>query len=171
MVRVSFLIVAMLASVLATDIEPSPIPLQFIYNITSQLKIGDEVIVKILLTNGVKSFAINLLPEFRNDEDYNVNYHHRFYHSANYVHINARINGQWSENYVDYQKTPLTSGESNQITMHMGADGIHYLINNQATFFPHQIPISDIKYIMIRDDRIGGQSVESVQSISFNYAD
>ncbi|XP_077297083.1 uncharacterized protein LOC143918873 [Arctopsyche grandis] len=171
MVRVSFLIVAMLASVLATDIEPSLIPRQVVFNITSPLKIGDEVTVRILLTNDVKSFSINLVSEFRNGEQYHVNYQHRISHKSNAIHLNALVYGQWSQNSVDYKKSPLTPGESFQIKMNMGADGIHSLINNQATFFPHQIPISDINYIMIKDDHFDTQgSVESIQAIYFNYA-
>lgn len=56
--------------------------------------------------------------------------------------------------------------------MRLGQDGVHSVVRNQATFFPHKLPVSTIKYIMIKDDHNNHTgNVESIHSLTFNFAD
>ncbi|XP_077297736.1 uncharacterized protein LOC143919340 [Arctopsyche grandis] len=157
---------------MTTNMVSSLIPPQLIYNVPAELKMGDEIVVKGKLTNTVRCFSISLVADFVNDVEHNVNNHHRFDHEVNAVHINCKIDGVWSPDEVDYRPSPLASGQPFSISMRLGQDGVYSVVRNQATFFPHKIPISSIKYVVIKDDHNGHTgNVESIQSITFNFAD
>ncbi|XP_077297737.1 16 kDa beta-galactoside-binding lectin-like [Arctopsyche grandis] len=148
------------------------IPPQLIFNIPGELKMGDEIIVKGKLTSNVRCFSINLVADFVDGVEHNVNNQHKFNHCANAVFINCKVDGVWSREEVDYRPSPLRSGQPFTLTMRLGQYGVYSSIKNLATFFPHKIPISSIKYVLIKDDYGGSLgTVESIQSISFNFAD
>ncbi|XP_077297577.1 uncharacterized protein LOC143919239 [Arctopsyche grandis] len=153
MLRVSFLLLAMLASVFAGDGALKAIPGQLNLRVPQQLKVGDEIELQLQLRDDVKSFTVNLVSEFDKDGAmYNTNYHHRVDVPENRVILTCRIDGVWQ--YVTQtilDTSPVHKGERFKMSMYLGQDGIYTAVKNQLNFYPHRIPMANIKWVTITD--------------------
>ncbi|XP_077297505.1 uncharacterized protein LOC143919175 [Arctopsyche grandis] len=174
MLRVSFLLMAMLASAFAGPVGSNALTGQVNLYVPQQLNVGDQIELQLQLRDDVKSFSVNLVSDFDKDGGmYNTNYHHRFDVPENRVLLTSRVDGDWQDkNQISVPTSPVQKGERFKMLMYLGQDGIYTAVKNQLTFYPHRIPIANIKWVTIIDSDYNQVGTGTrIQSYGFNFAD